>query len=524
MINRGTERKPMNASSLHRFARQTALWLNALLLASFVSNLGGSHLAGAEPVVESTLNVLFIAVDDLRPELGCYGNTQIKSPNIDRLARRGMVFERAYCHEAHCFPTRTSLLTGRRPDWIRSHGGRARFQQELAKIVSLPKQFKNHGYHTQAFGKIYHSCFATAYVGDRLNDPTSWSVPAWYPGPRYYYTPEGVTAARQVFQQMTGKTGEALDDWEKHFVLGPPTETPEVAEDVLYDGQVAARAVEALRGAGERPFFLAVGFLKPHLPFVAPKKYWDLYEPGAITVADNPLPPKNAPPCAFQDSLHLRRYHGVPDKGPISEERRRRLIHGYYACVSFVDAQIGRVLDELDRLRLDEHTIVILWGDHGWHLGEHGMWGKATNFERSVRAPLILSVPGMETAGEKTDALVEFVDIYPTLCELAGLPVPEGLEGTSFTPLLQDPDRRWKSATFSQYRRRGVVGRSMRTDRYRLTCWFPLNKSEKVAIELYDYKTDPAETENLANRPEHAELVHQLTDKLKAGWQAAKPP
>jgi arylsulfatase A-like enzyme len=307
-------------------------------------------------------------------------------------------------------------------------------------------------------------------------------------------------------------------------VLGPPTEAPEVSEDVLYDGQVASHAVEALRAVREKPFFLAVGFLKPHLPFVAPKKYWDLYEPGAIKVTDDPLPPRNAPPCAFQDSLHLRRYYGVPDRGPISEELRKRLIHGYYACVSFVDAQIGRVLDELHRLGLRESTTVILWGDHGWHLGEHGMWGKATNFERSVRAPLILAVPGMKNAGEKTDGLVEFVDIYPTMCELAGLPVPEGLEGTSFTPLLEAPDRRWKSAAFSQYRRRGVVGRSMRTDRYRLTCWFPRNKSEKIAIELYDYQTDPAETENLAGRPEHAELVRRLRDQLKAGWRAAKPP
>jgi arylsulfatase A-like enzyme len=470
------------------------------------------------------LNVLFIAVDDLRPELGCYGHPKVKSPNIDRLAARGMVFRRAYCQQAVSSPSRTSLLTGLRPDSTRVYDLRTHFRKHVPDVVTLPQHFKNHGYHSQAFGKIYHGAFMHAHIGGKLDDPPSWSVPSWRGGPRYYYTPEGVRIARERFKPRAKKLGVPVEDWTKHFVRGLPTEAPEVPDSTLYDGQVAERGVQALRKLKDRPFFLALGFIKPHLPFVAPKRYWDLYDRSKIDLADNPFTPKGAPRLARTNWGELRAYHGVPRKGPVSDALARTLIHGYRACVSFVDAQIGRVLDELGRLGLRDRTLVVLWGDHGWKLGEHGMWCKHTNFELDARAPLILRAPGMKAAGEQTDALVEFVDIYPTLAELAGLSLPKHLEGASMVPLLAEPGRPWKSAAFSQYPRGRTMGTSMRTDRYRLTVWHRRNAPEKVvATELYDHTKDPAENANVAGEPAYADTVAVLRKRLRAGWRAARP-
>ena len=274
----------------------------------------------------------------------------------------------------------------------------------------------------------------------------------------------------------------------------------------------------------------AVGFVKPHLPFVSPKKYWDLYDPAKIELAPNPFRPKNAPEYAILPGSEMRAYHGIPE-GSIPPDLARQLKHGYYAAVSYTDAQVGKVLAELDRLGLRKHTIVILWGDHGWKLGEHDAWCKHSNVENDVNAPLLLSVPDMKNAGTHTDALVEFVDIYPTLSELAGLSLPSHLEGTSFKPLLDDPKREWKSAAFSQYPRNAgktgggaLMGYSMRTDRYRFTVWVSRNDHAKVnAIELYDHQADPQENTNIAKEPANAELVAKLMEQWKKGWQGAKP-
>ena len=264
-----------------------------------------------------------------------------------------------------------------------------------------------------------------------------------------------------------------------------------------------------------------MGYFKPHLPFNAPKRYWDLYKRDEIDLADNPFAPHNVPEIAMHNWGELRKYHGMPSEGPVPEEKARELIHGYYACTSYIDAQIGRLLDELDRLGLRENTVVVVWGDHGWQLGEHGLWCKHSNFETSAHAPLIFSAPGMKDAGKPTDALVEFVDIYPTLCELAGLPLPDHLEGTSLVPVLNDAGRKWKSAAFSQYPRY-VMGYSMRTDRYRFTLWMK-NDGQAEAIELYDHRVDPSENNNIAGSPENTELVKQLTKQLKSGWRGALP-
>ncbi len=470
------------------------------------------QLAGGAEPPPAKRNVLFIAVDDLRPELGCYGAQRVSSPNIDRLAARGLVFERAFCQQAVCSPSRTSLLTGCRPDTTRIYDLETHFRKTLPDVVTLPQHFKANGYHTQAFGKIFHG---------GLDDSRSWTEPTWQPkGVDWYRLPEN----RKLMDQLTSglKDDDArIDAVRRGSIRGAPTECADVPDDAYSDGVIADKTIAALREHKGRPFFLAAGFHKPHLPFVAPKKYWDMYKREDLKLAADPRPPSDFPAIAGTSWGELRRYHGIPGQGPLSDDEARLLIHGYLACISYVDAQIGRVVDELDRLGLAENTVIVLWGDHGWKLGEHGMWCKHTNFELDTRAPLICVAPG-GAAGRKTRALVEFVDIYPALCELAGLDKPAHLEGTSFAPLMKDPDRAWKTAAFSQYPRGKVMGYSIRTDRWRYTEWREPDGKVK-ARELYDHQNDPDENRCLAGQPGQAAVVKELAGKLRAGWQAARP-
>ncbi|HOZ47246.1 MAG TPA: sulfatase [Candidatus Hydrogenedentes bacterium] len=464
-----------------------------------------------------TTNVLFIAVDDLRPQLGCYGDKVVKSPNLDRLAADGTVFTRAYCQQAVCSPSRTSLLTGRRPDTTLVYDLETHFRKTIPDVVTLPEQFKREGYHAQGLSKLYHG---------GLDDAQSWSVPWWKPEAQTYHLPQNVTdlAKRTAEAQAAGVKPSQIGRWPR----GVPTEAPDIADNELADGKTADRAIEVLNAIKGGPFFLGVGFLKPHLPFIAPKKYWDLYPRDQLSLADNPFAPKDCPQYALTNWGELRHYVGVPKVGPLSDEQALELIHGYYACASYTDAQIGRVVDALERLGLRDNTVIVVWGDHGWQLGEHGLWCKHTNFETSVHAPLICSAPKQKTRGVSCDALVEFVDIYPSMCELCGVPLPDGLEGASFAPLLDEPARPWKTAAFSQYPRYvdgvgRIMGYSMRTDRYRLTEWRGLEK-DFTEYELYDHETDPKENVNIAQRPENAALVKQLAAQLQAGWRAALPP
>jgi arylsulfatase A-like enzyme len=398
-------------------------------------------------------NVLFIAVDDLRPQLGCYGDPLAKTPNLDRLASQGVLFNRAYCQQAVCSPSRTSLLTGRRPDTTKIYNLEDHFRTTIPDVVTLPQHFKNSGYHTQALGKIYHGA---------LDDKASWSVPSTgVTGPAY--GPKVMADIRKRREEMAAKGGGATKQQLNRLNKGPAWQAPNVEDNALNDGATADNAIKALNEVKDKPFFLAVGFVKPHLPFVAPTKYFDLYPPAEqIPLPPDMKRPANAPDLAFTRNFgELRGYVGMPkDMDPVTDQQASELIRGYYAATSYMDAQVGRVIAELEKLGLRENTIVILWGDHGWHLGEQGQWCKHTNFENAARAALMISVPGRTgetpTRGAKTDALVEFVDIYPTLCQLAGLDLPSGLEGTSFVPLLSDPTRAWKSAAFSQYPRDGV--------------------------------------------------------------------
>jgi arylsulfatase A-like enzyme len=464
-------------------------------------------------------NVLFIAVDDLRPELGCCGNPIIKSPNIDRIAKAGVVFNRAYCQQAVCSPSRSSLLTGTRPDTTKVWDLKTHFRRALPDVVTLPQLFKNNGYFVRGMGKIYHNGY---------DDPPSWSVPWVNPKGEAYGLPESraILNKKRLKAIADGKNEQDAASGAR----GPAFERSNVPDATFHDGALADMAVAALRDLQKKtnqPFFLAVGFIRPHLPFVSPGKYWDLYDPAKIPLAPNPFRPTNAPPYAILNSAELRNYDRIP-QDRIPDDLARQLKHGYYAAVSYMDAQVGRVLDELDRLHLRDNTIVILWGDHGWKLGEHDAWTKHSNVENDTWAPLIVSVPQAKNAGAHSDALVEFVDIYPTLADLAGLPLPKHLEGTSFRPVLENPQRAWKTAAFSQFPRpdgdKRLMGYTMRTDRYRFTLWVARNDHSQVdAIELYDHRVDPQENDNVAGNPENAELVKDLTAKLKAGWKAAAP-
>jgi len=441
-------------------------------------------------------NVLFIAVDDLRPELGCFGRPQVHSPNLDRLAGQGVIFSRCYCQVPVCGASRASLLTGVRPNRERFRRFDTWADQDLRGNLSLPHHFRNHGYTTVSLGKIYHH---------RTDGAGSWSRPAWRPRSRGkgrdYLRPENQAIA-------AGREGR-----------GPAFESADVLDDAYLDGQLANRAIGELEqlGTGDSPFFLAVGFLKPHLPFNAPKRYWDLYRREAIDLADNPFSPKGAPAAALHNWGELRAYYGIPQQGPLSEDMTRTMVHGYYACVSYTDAQIGRVLGALDRLGLAEETIVILWGDHGWNLGEHGLWCKHCNFETSLRSPLMIRVPGVR-GGRQSRALTEFVDIYPSLCELCDLPVPGHVEGLSFVPLLEDPDREWKTAAFSRYQ----AGDSVRTDRYRYTRWLD-RQNRRYARMLYDHVEDPGENVNIAEDPANAGVVARLEGLIREGYKAGLP-
>ncbi|MEM6689737.1 MAG: sulfatase [Planctomycetota bacterium] len=476
----------------------------------------GPDLPGAE---KQPLNVLFIASDDMRPELGCYGADHVRSPNLDRLAARGTTFLRAYCQQAVCSPSRSSLMTGLRPDTIRIWDLATHFRDNTPDVVTLSQHFKQHGYHAERLGKIYHTGHGN------YDDKFSWSRSVKYPRASRY-GPDGNAHLKRLLAEAKANGIDLKDT--RLRPRGLPWEAPDIADNQLTDGKTTENAIKLLRELKDQPFFLAVGYLNPHLPFVAPKKYWDLYEPSSLKLADNPYAPQGAPNFAMTSWGELRKYHGIPERGALTDAQARSMIHGYYAAISYVDAQVGRLLDELNRLGLVENTIIVFWGDHGWKLGEHGGWCKHTNFELDARVPLIFSMPGQQAAGQTSDALVEFVDVYPTLCDLANLPLPNGLEGLSAAPLLDEPDLAWKRAAFSQYPRssggKRLMGYSMRTDRYRFTRWENRNDPDDVvAIEVYDHANDPAENVNIATDPANDGLVRELTQQYLKGWQGALP-
>ena len=447
-------------------------------------------------------NILFIAIDDLRPELGSFGAERIISPNIDKLASQGVRFERAHCNVPVCGASRASLMTGVRPSWNRFVTYYTYADKDLPGHLSLPGYLKQNGYYTLSRGKIYHH---------KDDDVDSWSEPPW--GPKG----DWVGWQAYITEESKAKMKKNQDPDKPYSVFGPAWEIADMADNAYPDGVTAEKAIEDLNKLSQKdqPFFLAVGFVKPHLPFNAPKKYFDMYNHDSIVVASNPFIPENAPEESIHNSGELRGgYIDVPKSSPLPDDYARWLIHGYQACVSYVDAQVGKVLNELERLELDDDTIVILWGDHGWNLGEHTMWCKHCNYETSLRAPIILKAPGIN-GGKASNALIEFIDIYPTLVEMCGLPVPRHCDGKSFQPLLENPHLPWKEHIFSRYHH----GETITTKRYQYSEWRDSEDGPVIARMLYDHENDPDENKNVA---EHADYQQQVTKLEKVLHQARK--
>lgn len=454
------------------------------------------------------LNVLFVMADDLRPELASFGSPAI-TPNFDRLAKRGVQFDRAYCQQALCNPSRSSMLTGRRPDTLKQWNNGLHFRERNPDVTTLPLWFKEHGYTTRCVGKIFHN-----WHTKEKGDPRSWSAPEFL-----HYANHGDDAA-----QVTGDLPPNLaSPSPRKYTNVPLYECRDVPDEAYFDGRVAAEAVRVIREVREQPFFLAVGFWKPHAPFNAPKKYWDLYDRAKLPPL-NPARPTGAPDVAFHDGRELR---GIPpNQVTFTPEQVAEIRHGYFANISYLDAQFGKVLDELDRLKLTDRTVIVFCGDHGYHLGEHTQWAKTSNFEYDARVPLFLATPKSTNAGKRTSSLAELVDLFPTLVELCGLPRPDGLEGASLVPVLNDVSKSVKPGAFTQHPRPAyfdrepsgepaAMGVSVRTARVRYTEWHDWKTKKIVARELYDAQQDSAELRNAIDSPALTEPQREAEQLLR---------
>ncbi len=519
-------------------------WLLSVLLV--IASVNAFAQQTAKP------NILFIAVDDLKPELGCYGNTLIKTPNIDRLAKMGTVFMNNYCQQAVCGPTRASLMTGMRPDVTKVWDLKTQMRDMNPDILTLPQYLIAQGYTTSGMGKIFHPSSAIKKV-----DPVSWSIPYFeikesdyakglgLPANGQYQKPENkaLFPPKEKGQPKVKKEDDG-DDETPVTVKGPSSECVDVPDNAYNDGVYALKAKDqiiALTKAG-KPFFMAVGFHKPHLPFVAPKKYWDLYKREDMPLAPSQEHSKDGPLIAYHKSGELRNYIDIPEFATLpgedlriglKAEKQKELIHGYYAAVSYTDAQIGILLNTLESLGTLNNTIIVLWGDHGWHLGDHDLWEKHTNFEQATRSPLIIAAPGIKPG--RTTSQSEHLDIFPTICNLAAVPVPTQLQGKSLKPVMLDNKSKVKEFSVSQYPRKlqkdevkkkgyddnKIMGYSIRTDKYRFTIWMsnftsdqPFNANKIYATEMYDYVKDPLEKANVVNDKSYTTVSKEMYNKM----------
>lgn len=542
--------------------------MSRLLLTLVLSTLVCGSPAAKRP------NVLFLAVDDLRPELGCYGSDIAVTPNLDKLAADGLLFNRAYCQEAICGPSRASLMAGARPDTIGITENFARFRDLNPDMVTLSQNFIANGYEAVYCGKIFHNKAESDPENSWSRKPVPKSslkldIPK---APGGFALPENQKIRDENKAYMTkkypGMSRLGLGG------KGPAYECADVPDQTYEDGLNTDLAIATLKDMlkknPDKPFFLGLGMKKPHLDWVAPKKYWDLYDPADIPLATHTEAPENGATMGLHASFELRVRTGIPKSGDIDDKMARTLKHAYLACVSYSDSNLGRMIDALDEAGVRDNTIIIVWGDHGWHLGDMGIWGKATNYEIGTRVPMMIWTPDMPkgSRGKTTEALVELVDMYPTLCELAGISIPAHVEGTSFKPLLENPDREWEGAAFSQFpnpalrewaanplspglretffgplikeveeriiKQQGktwdrelfendLMGYTMRTDRYRLVVWKDVKNPDAPPIftELYDHDKDPAETVNIA--PNKPELVATLLKQFESGWKGNLP-
>ena len=460
-------------------------------------------------------NILFIAVDDLRPAMGCYGDQVAITPNMDRLADNGLLFNQAYCQVAVCNPSRASLMTGQRPDKLGVWTLPIHFREAQPEAVTMPQWFRKFGYTAVSHGKIYHN---------PTPDPQSWSEPIrkspTLPSPYPEGTREIVKAAKDELPKK---------DWRKTSLRRPSTAAPNLPDNKVLDGARTDMAIEDLRRLGkqDKPFFLAMGYIRPHLAWVAPKKYWDMHDPAKLPVVTDPKITANTPKFALHNNSELSHYVdliNMPkpwDDETLSIEKARHMVHGYYACVSYVDAQIGRLLDALEEEGLADNTIVVLWSDHGWKLGEYRGWGKMTNYEIDARVPMIISAPGMNAqlpmAGKQTEQLAELLDLFPTLCEMVDIETPDFIDGKSLVPMMKDPAAKVHEHSVSQYYRRNegnpVMGYSIRTMTHRMIEWREFKTGKLVTRELYDHQTEHSETENLIGKAPQT-LVDEMANLL----------
>jgi iduronate 2-sulfatase len=472
--------------------RITIFWL---LVATLLSSARcGTIHAEVRP------NVLLILVDDLKPALGCYGDRLARTPNLDRLASRGLRFDLAYCNQAVCAPSRYTLMLGSHSTSTGLYGLGSQLRKTVPNAVTMPQYFASHGYRTESLGKVFH-------IGHgNYGDPESFSVPHFSDKLIEYVDPASKPGGQLTREEAMFLNEKAPPEGMNSLPRGAAFENPDVPDEAYADGRVAAETVRRLQAAKNRkvPFFIVAGFARPHLPFSAPKKYWDLHDPSHFRLASNPMLPADSPRVAHKRGGEIRNYFPVPDKqdpAEISDELARRLLHGYYASTSFVDAQIGKVLDELDRQGLASNTIVVLWGDHGFHLGDLGIWTKHTNYEQANRIPILIAAPGATQPNSSTQQLAESVDIFPTLAELAGLPapkVPQPIDGVSLVPVLKDPQARVRDHAYHAYPN-AKLGRAIRTERYRFVEWRAIRDTDQQEeYELYDYEKDPLETRNQA--------------------------
>ena len=502
-------------------------------------------------------NVLFIAIDDMRPEFNCYGKSYIKSPHVDSLADKGLLFERAYCQEPICNPSRASIMTGMRPEKNGVFHNNQYFRDTVPNAVTLSEHFIKNGYNAAYAGKIYHRT-------SESDTDKSWNFKTVSPKVKRirliggYATKEN----QEIFKKNRADLLKQYGKIPGGLLHGPAFEKADVNDHDYPDGWTALQAIETMKkmNAEGKPFFMAAGFKKPHLDFIAPKKYWDMYKREDIELAHQKKAPEGGATTGLHCSFELRTRHGIPKSGPIGPELSKTLLHAYYACASYVDAQVGKMMDYLEKEGLAKNTIVVLWGDHGWHLGDMGVWGKATNYEIAARVPFMIYAPGMKSSGKKTKGLVELMDIYPTLCDLAGLDIPKQTQGKSLVPLMNNSELEWNTPVLTQYPNPALrewaalplspemrqtffgplikekeneikaqfgsrfnrehfentlMGYSLRTDRYRFIAWMDRTDHSKapVMVELYDYKDSEIEKINIAER--HPDLVESLLAKTR---------
>ena len=503
---------------MHKSKQPLSRFITALLIFfGFVVNPITGYGLEKEPP-----NILFILIDDLRPALGTYNDSVAITPYMDRLASRGMRFDMAYANQAVCAPSRFNLMLGSRSSSTGIYGFGQNFRDYYPDALTMPQFFKQQGYHAEAMGKVYHIGHGT------YQDEASWSVPHYPDLLIEYVDPaskkDGFTREEALFSNNNAQG----------LPRGLAWESPDVEDEAYADGRIAKRAVRRLAQLKEKqiknpdkPFFLAVGFARPHLPFSVPQKYWDRYNPKILPLPEYEKNPEGAPPYAVKRDTEIDQYIPIPqssEQDPFPEELQRKLIHGYYASVSYVDEQIGKVLTALEELELDENTIVVLWGDHGYHLGELGIWTKHVNYELANKIPLIISAPGHIAENSSTSQLTETVDIYPTLVELAGFELPEvkqPFDGTSMVPVLENPESHIRDHAYHAFPRGGRLGRAIRTDQYRMVEWKKIGEADDTAeYELYDYQEGNVEKKNIAL--EHPKVLEELKSIL-AKHPEAKP-